>query len=197
MECLISCCQLDTIKCKRILDLEVLPTCVSANSYEKPVSDSMPMSTDQSHPAPGASCETLVFMATEYSNPDAGRWKYLSSKDRSGQNLRNHQQTPSLPILPKAFLTLKARSKQHVTFSFRASKEKLSSSRDEFSQSQQLLFTGTSSCSAPVSNFMIQIDPPHILSVNNSKADYSTPRTGKVSVHHQCTITGIRPLHGP
>ncbi|GBO15927.1 hypothetical protein AVEN_1977-1, partial [Araneus ventricosus] len=56
------------------------------------------------------------------------------------------------PILPKNFKILKSSSKQHVTSLSEQLAVKYHIRSSEFSEQQQLLFTGTSSCSAPWSN---------------------------------------------
>ncbi|GBN26566.1 hypothetical protein AVEN_207972-1, partial [Araneus ventricosus] len=69
--------------------------------------------------------------------------------------------------------------------------------RYEFSQQQQLLFTGTSSCSAPAT---IPQDPdrshPHILCLQQQQQTIQLPEL-KVSSITNVPLPGIRPLRGP
>ncbi|GBM55483.1 hypothetical protein AVEN_27839-1 [Araneus ventricosus] len=93
------------------------------------------------------------------------------------------------PILPRNFKILKSSSKWHVT----SISEELTVyhiQRYEFSQQQQLLFTGTSSCCALTT---IPQDPDELPPTQplppTTAADHLIPRNGIIQ-HHQLNITG-------
>ncbi|GBO45699.1 hypothetical protein AVEN_205280-1 [Araneus ventricosus] len=85
---------------------------------------------------------------------------------------------------------MKRSSKRHVTSLSEQITKNYHIQRYEFSQQQQLLFTGASSCSAPTS---IPQDPDELPPTQplppTTAADHLIPRT-EIIQHHQLTITG-------
>ncbi|GBN20810.1 hypothetical protein AVEN_205634-1 [Araneus ventricosus] len=92
------------------------------------------------------------------------------------------------PILPKDFKIPKSSSKRHVTSLSEQLTENYHIQRSEFSQQQQLLFTGTSSCSAPESIPQDDFHQKNLLPPTTA-AYHLIPRT-EIIQHHQRTNTG-------
>ncbi|GBO09352.1 hypothetical protein AVEN_250338-1 [Araneus ventricosus] len=93
-------------------------------------------------------------------------------------------------FFPKNFKILKSSSKRHVTSLSEQLTKNYHIQRYEFSQQQQLLFTGTSSCIAPAT---IPQDPDGLPPTQplppTTAADHLIPRT-EIIQHQQRTITG-------
>ncbi|GBN70050.1 hypothetical protein AVEN_138696-1 [Araneus ventricosus] len=94
------------------------------------------------------------------------------------------------PILPRNFKILKSSSKRHATYLSEQLTVKYHIQRSDFSAQQQLLFTGTSSCSAPTTTPQnpAELPPTHPLPLTMA-ADHLIPRT-EIIQHHQLTISG-------
>ncbi|GBN39841.1 hypothetical protein AVEN_103908-1 [Araneus ventricosus] len=94
------------------------------------------------------------------------------------------------PILLRNFKILKSSSKRYVTSLSEQLTVKYNIRGSEFSAQQQLLITGTNSCSAPatVPQDPDGLPPTHPLSPTTA-ADNLIPRTEMIQ-HHQRTITG-------
>ncbi|GBO22307.1 hypothetical protein AVEN_164306-1 [Araneus ventricosus] len=94
------------------------------------------------------------------------------------------------PILPRNFKILKSSSKWHATFILEQLTVKYHIQISEFSAQQQLLFIGTSSCSAPATIPQNPDGlPPTYPLTPTIAADHLIPRT-EITQHHQRTITG-------
>ncbi|GBN96295.1 hypothetical protein AVEN_198413-2-1, partial [Araneus ventricosus] len=89
------------------------------------------------------------------------------------------------------FKIQKISSKRHVTSLSEQLTVKYHIQRSKFSAQQQLLFTGTSSCSAlaTIPQDPDGLPPPHTLPPPIAADDHLIPRTETIQ-HHQRIITG-------
>ncbi|GBN98908.1 hypothetical protein AVEN_274721-1 [Araneus ventricosus] len=113
--------------------------------------------------------------------------------DNQIDNLKCIQSSETLAprsILRRNLKILKSSSKRHVTSLSEQLSLKYHIQRSDFSAQQQLLFTGTSSCSASatIPQDPDGLPPTHPLPPTTA-ADHLIPRTETIQ-HHQSTITG-------
>ncbi|GBO22284.1 hypothetical protein AVEN_114243-1 [Araneus ventricosus] len=131
----------------------------------------------------------------------------LSHRETENEVKKSTENFSSPPLTDNQIDNLKcmqpseSSSKRYVTSLTEQLTKNYHIQRYEFSQPQQLLFTGTSSCSAPAT---IPQDPDELppiqpLPPTTAAADHLIPRT-EIIQHHQLTITGdLVPFgsHGP